>query len=102
MGAGYKDARASYPRGGFGEVEAGEDQTNETMKPTPEQIHRLICKFQQPLTIRDGVLAVIDYWESIRPPCPNCEKLRADIAELNQRLHERTQAFLRKAARAGR
>lgn len=48
------------------------------MKPTPEQIRLLICAFQRPITIRDGVLAMVEKWESIRPAPepPSAERIR--------------------------
>ena len=95
------------------------------MKPTEEQLEKIKDAYLNgPIAIKFSLEAAILYWESIRPPCPNCtnppgvrdmiqkaqirqlwdnlEKAQADIAELNQRLHERTQAFLGKAGRAER
>ena len=95
------------------------------MKPTDEQIKAITCAyFNGPHDQEAAIGCAIEHWESIRPPCPDCtnppgvrdmvqkaqirqlwdnlDKAQADIAELNQRLHERTQAFLGKAGRAER
>ena len=76
------------------------------MKPTEEQIKRatahanLITMEVASRHRMEFSAALIDQWEAIRPQDDAAKELaqaKADIAELNQRLHERTQAFLSKA-----